>query len=70
MGGKYFLIMEVEQTAQRSSKDLEATEGSGRVKIEGDFMVLSIKVPDDKSQSKLESQAFENALAKARSGTK
>ena len=68
VGGKYYLIIEVEQTAKRNSKNLEAPD-SGRVKIEGDFQILSIKVPSTGEQEKMEKKAFEGALAKARSGS-
>lgn len=68
VNGKYYLIMEVEMTAKRIRKDLETK--SDQSKVEGDFMVISIKVPDDKIQQSLEKQAFETAYAKNVSGQK
>lgn len=70
VGGKYFLIVGVEMTGKRENKyrvDPEVPE-SDKVKIEGEFKMTSVQLLPEKEANKMERQAFEGALAKARSG--
>jgi len=68
INGKYYLVLKVEMTGKRNRRDIEATED--REKIEGDFQIMSIKALGDKpvDRKTLEQQAFEETVARAKSG--
>jgi hypothetical protein len=72
VGGKYYLIIAVEMTGKNENKYSMPTEAeapeSDMIKVNGDFKVLSVKIPPPKEVNKMERQAFEQALADARSG--
>jgi hypothetical protein len=67
VGGRYYLIIEVEMLGKNSMKDYEAPE-SGRDKIEGYFRMNSVKELPPKEANKESKRAFEGAIAKARGG--
>lgn len=70
VGGKYYLIIGVEMTSKHEAKTYIDTNASQSQKnmIEGGFQVTSVQLLPEKESNKMERQAFENALANARSG--
>lgn len=71
VGGKYFLIIGVEMTGKREAKYSipEGAPESDKVKMDGDFKITSVQTLPEKEANKMERQAFEGALAKARGGS-
>ena len=63
-----YLLVKVELIAKRNRKDL--TLKSEKVKVEGDFQVLSIRTlgKEPVNLASLERQDFENTVADVRSG--
>jgi hypothetical protein len=68
VGGKYFLVIGVEMTGKRERKYSlpEGAPSSDENKIDGDFKITSVQLLPEKEANKMEREAFEGALAKAR----
>jgi hypothetical protein len=68
VGGKYFLVIGVEMTGKRERKyNLpEGASSADEKKIDGDFKLTSVQLLPEKESNKLEREAFERSLAKAR----
>ena len=72
VGGKYYLIVGVEMTGKNEAKpyiDPNASESQKNM-IEGTFQVTSVQLLPENESNKLERQAFESAIARARGGEK
>ena len=70
VGGKYYLIVGVEMTGKKERKYTlpEGAPQSDENKIDGDFQITSVQEVPPKEANKMEREAFEDALARARSG--
>lgn len=70
VGGKYYVIVGLEMTGKRERKGTlpEGAPKSDESKIDGDFKMTSVQLLPEKEANKMEREAFEKALADARSG--
>ena len=68
VNSEYYLVLKVEMIGKNNRRNIGDPED--RQKVEGWFQVMSIKVLDDKpvDRKTLEQQAFEETVAKAKSG--
>ena len=70
VGGKYYLVIGVEMSGKRENKYSMSTKAeapeSDKVKLEGDFVMTSVQILPEEEANKMEKEAFEGALARAR----
>jgi hypothetical protein len=70
VGDKRYVVLKVEMIAKNSGRSLGYVEGNDSSKVEGEYRVLSIRAlgHDPVDARTLESEEFNNVIAKVKSG--